>query len=216
MKLKSLLYNVINEAENKAEVNALDAAMGQSFKALGSALEANKEELQQSIQKADIKVNEAITAISVVGMLLAAPKVVELLAKGLGGLIKTYKKFFTPKEAQTEEEQVEVVKKIIDFTHKWHKQYIKGLKWILKVSGLFDKAGIKGETNQTKAAEMLYYTIIAGLAAYSGVSAVGAFKEALAGSAGQLSLGALETAMAGVKSGEVLTFLSTLGLKVAK
>jgi hypothetical protein len=48
------------------------------------------------------------------------------------------------------------------------------------------------------------------------VGAVGAFKKALAGSTGQLSLGALETAMAGIKSSEVLTFLSTLGLKVAK
>lgn len=212
MKLSKLVKEILTESDE----SQLSAAMGSAFKTLGAEFANNEDEIKQDIQNADVSINESLTVISVVGMLLAAPKIVELLAKGLGVLIKAYKKVFKPKQAKSEEEEVDIAKSIIDFTHKWHKQYIKGLKWILKVSGLFDKAGIKGDANQNKAAEMIYYIIIAGLAVYSGVSAVSAFKQALAGSTGDLSLGALETAMAGIKSSEVLTFLTTLGLKVSK
>jgi chaperone required for assembly of F1-ATPase len=63
---------------------------------------------------------------------------------------------------------------------------------------------------------MIYYILIAGLAAYSGINAISAFKQALAGSASHISLAALETAMTSVKASEVITFLSSLGIKVAK
>ena len=68
---------------------------------------------------------------------------------------------------------------------------------------------------QKKAAEVVYYTIVAGLAVYSGIGAVGAFKGAIQGAAhgGSFSLGAFEAAMATIKSGEVVDFLGKLGLK---
>ena len=106
---------------------------------------------------------------------------------------------------------------IIKFTHKWHKSYIKALRWILKVTGVFKKAKITDEAAQMKAATLLYYTIIAGFAVYSGVHAVQAFKTAVAsaGSAGgSFSLSALESGMTAIKSGEVVEFLGELGLAV--
>lgn len=214
MKLDSILEQLIKEAEDKQQVDALDQAMGSAFKVMGDMLKANEKQLKQDVQQADIEIKESITVATVAGVLLAAPKIVELIAKGLNQVVLMFKKAFPRKGAKTEQEQSEVAAKIVEFTHKWHKSYVKGLKWVLKVTGLFDKAGIKGDADQTKAAEMIYYTIIAALAVYSGVGAASAFKSAIAAKdAGHLSIAALETAMASIKTGEVAAFIGELGLK---
>jgi hypothetical protein len=208
MKLTSIVKEILVEAEE----DQLSAAMGQSFKLLGAELENEKAAIQQDVENAPI--DEALGVLGIVGIILAAPKVVELLAKGMRALIMTYKKIFGKKQADTDEEQKDVAEKIINFTHKWHKAYIKGLNWILKVSGIYKKAQITDAGQQMKAATMLYYTIVAGLALYSGIGAVGAFKTAAStANLGDFSLGALETAMASVKSGEIIEFLGKLGLK---
>ena len=124
-----------------------------------------------------------------------------------------WKKIVKPGEAKGNEE--EFAKNIIEFTHKWHKLYIKGIKGMLKLIGAFKKAGIEGDAAQDKAAEAIYYTIIAGLAVYSGIGAVSAFKGAITAAphGGSFSLAALESAMAGIKSSEVTEFIGKLGLK---
>ena len=214
MKFSKIIEQLIKEAEEKQQLAALDQAMGSAFQAMGSELSSKEDELKQDVQSADIEINESITVATVIGMLLAAPKVVELITKGFMKVTAVFKKLFPRKGAQTEEQQNEVAGKIIEFTHKWHKSYVKGLKWILKTTGLFDKAGIKSDSAQMKAAEMIYYTLIASLAIYSGVGAVSAFKHAMvAKDAGHFSLAALETAMASIKTGEVATFIGELGLK---
>ena len=213
---KTIMEQLIKEAEDKAQIAALDQAMGAGFNAMGSELKAKEDELKADVEQADVKVTEAIGTVAVIGMLLAAPKVVELMVKGFVKVVSVFKKMFKPKGAKTEEEQNEVAKKIIDFTHKWHKSYIKGIKWAMKVTGLFAKAGIKDDAAQMKAAELVYYTIIAGLAVYSGIGAAGAFKSALSsGASGDIAIGSLEAAMATIKSGEVVEFLGMLGLKSA-
>lgn len=214
---KTIMEQLMKEAEDKAQIAALDQAMGAGFNVMGSELKAKEDELKADVEQADVKVTEAVGAVAIIGMLLAAPKVVELVVKGFSKVVAVFKKLFKPKSATTPEQQAEMAHKIIEFTHKWHKSYIKGLKWILKVTGMFAKAGIKDDAAQTKAAELIYYTIVAGLAVYSGVGAFGAFKSAAAtgGEAAHLALGSLETAMASVKTGEVVEFLGKLGLKVA-
>jgi hypothetical protein len=141
--------------------------------------------------------------------------VVELFVKGIGKLVAVWKKLIKPGQAKGQEE--EFAHNIIEFTHKWHKAYVKGLKFILKISGIFKKAGIEGDAAQDKAAEMLYYTIIAGLAVYSGIGAIGAFKGAMTGAAhgGSFSIAAFEAAMASIKTSEVTSFLGKVGLKSA-
>lgn len=214
MKLDRIVEQLIKEAEEKQQVAALDQAMGNAFKAMGSLLNQGEEELKQDVQQSNIKIKESITVVAVVGMILAAPKVVELIVKSFQGVVNLFKKIFPKKGAQTDEEQSAAADKIIEFCHKWHKAYVKGLKWILKVTGMFKKAGIESDSEQQRAAEMIYYVLIAALAAYSGISAGIAFKNAIATkSAGELSLGALESAMAVIKSGEVAEFVGKLGLK---
>lgn len=211
MKLQKLL----KEVEDKVEIDALSQAMGDAFKTLGSEFQSKEKEIKKDVEQSDAKLDEALGAVAIVGMILAMPKVVELFVKGLSKLVSVFKKLVKPGEGK--EDQEDMAAKIIEFTHKWHKAYIKGVKWILKLSGVYAKAGITDEASQLKAAEVVYYTIIAALAVYSGVGAVGAFKSALSGpassAAGNFSLGALETAMASIKSGEVAHFIGKLGLK---
>lgn len=214
MKFKSILEHVIVEAEEKQQVAALDQAMASAFQSMGSDIKSREQEIQADVDKANVQVNESLTAAAIFGIILAAPKVVELLVNAFSKITSVFTSIFSKNSAKTEEEQTSIAKKIIDFTHKWHKSYIAGIKWVLKVSGLFKKAGIKDESAQAKAAELIYYTLIASLAVYSGISAISAFKNAAATSnLGGFSIGALESGMAAIKTGEVSQFVSKLTLK---
>lgn len=214
-KLSLLVEQILKEEEDKKMIAAMDAAMGKAFTTLGNEFKANQDEIEQEVEASEEKLNESLGAVAIIGFILALPKVVELIVKAIGGLVSVWKKLVKPGQAKGDEEGF--AHNIIEFTHKWHKAYIKGLKWILKMSGVFKKAGIEGDSAQDKAAEAIYYVIIAGLAIYSGVGAVGAFKAAAQGAAhgGGFSLAAFEAAMASVKSTEVVGFLGKVGLKAA-
>lgn len=215
------LQKILKEVEDKAEIDALTQAMGAAFQSIGTEFQNKEAEIKKDVEQSDIQIKEILDPVSIVGILLALPKLVEVLAKGLGKLVSVFKKFIKPGEAKGNEEGVAA--KIIEFTHKWHKTYIKGLKWMLKMSGAFDKAGIEEEATQMKVAEMVYYIIVAGLAVYSGIQAAGAFKTAiqtattkgLEGAASGFSTASMESALAAVKSGEVRDFIAKLGLKAA-
>lgn len=210
------LQRILKEVEDEAEIDALEKAMSDAFKILGSEFENNEDEIKQSVSQSDIQVNESLGVVAVIGFVLALPKIVEVLTKGISRITTTFKKLVNPGEGKEDPEGM--ASKIIDFTHKWHKMYIKGVKWILKMSGAYEKAGIKDDVAQTKAAEVVYYTIVAGLAVYSGIGSVAAFKAALTakGTSGAtgFSLSAFEAAMASVKTTEVKDFLLKMGLKL--
>jgi len=217
------LTTILKEVENKANLSKLDQAMQSGLSAMASDFSTNKTALQQDVEQADIEINESVTVLTIIGALLAAPKLIELLAKGFGKLISVFKSIIKPGQAKTEEGQSAAVEAIIHFTHKWHKAYIKGVKGLLKITGLFRKAGIKGDAEQERAAALIFYTIVAILAVYSGIGAVSAFKSGLANVAAQggsaaasdFSLGTFEAAMAAIKSGEVQDFLGKMGLKAS-
>lgn len=131
------------------------------------------------------KINE-VDAVFFVGLALALPKLAEIaaditdkLSKKLGGGDKTKIGVFLRKNA-----------------HKLHHTYIQIVKLALFSIPSFRNAD--KETRQ-KVAEVVFTLIIAGLAVYSGYGAV---------KAGVSTLGALEGAMAAIKSGEVIQFLS--------
>lgn len=208
------LQKILKEVEDKAEIAALDQAMGNAFKTLGSEYQKNKDAIAQDVKQSDASVKEAVGVVAIIGFILALPRVVELVVTALVKITSVFKKLV--KRGEGKQDEVGMATKIIEFTHKWHKLYIKAIQFILRKSGAFDKAQIVGEASQLKAAELVYYTIIAGLAAYSGVGAISAFKAALTQNpdiAANFSIGSLEAAMAGVKSGEVAAFLQKLGLK---
>jgi len=216
MKLQPILEGILREEEDKKQITAMDQAMQAAAAELAKQYKDNEAEIKQDVEQSEEELNEALGAVAIIGFILALPKVVELLVKGIGKIVAVWKKLVKPGQAKGQEE--EFAHNIIEFTHKWHKTYIKGLKWILQMSGVFKKANIQGDAAQTKAAEAIYYTIIAGLAVYSGVGAVGAFKAAAQGAAhgGGFSLAAFEAAMASIKSSEVSEFIGKLGLKAVK
>lgn len=214
------LTTLLKEVENKANFAKLDQAMQGGLAAMAGGFSSGKEALKQDVAQADIEIKESITALTIIGAFLAAPKLIELIAKGFGKLVSVYKSIVKPDQAKTEEGQSAAVEAIIHFTHKWHKVYIKGIKGLLKITGLYAKAGITNDADQTKAAELVFYTIVAGLAVYSGFGAVSAFKSSLAKvatsnptAAGDFALGAFEAAMTSIKSVELSEFLGKVGLK---
>jgi len=214
-KLSIILEGILKEEENKQQIDAMDAAMKAASVELMNHYKSHEAEIKADVEQSQEELNEALGAVAIIGFILALPKVIELLVKGIGKIVAVWKKLVRPGEAKGREK--EFAHNIIEFTHEWHRAYINGLKWILKMSGVFKKAGISDETAQFKTAEAVYYTIIAGLAIYSGIGAIGAFKAAVQGAAhgGGFSLAAFEAAMASVKSAEVAAFMGKLGLKSA-
>ena len=148
--------------------------------------------------------NEGFGVLVIISTLLAAPKIIELLGRGISKVVKLFRKIF--KKNSTDE--VDTAKRIIEFSHKWHNVYIKLFEVILSKSGILKKAGITDKNDVRKAAEVVYYTVVAGLAVASGVGSISAFKTALQTTSGSFSMGVFEAVMAAVKSAEVRKFLT--------
>lgn len=217
--IRRLINETINEEDGEMPITdeeqaQLEKEMEASLSVLKTQVQSAEQvdEARKQVNEADIKLNEALGTVAIIGALLAAPKIIEIIATGIAKLVKAYKKLVGMKTAKTTDEQVDVAKRIIDFTHKWHKSYIKLLKFLLVKTGILKKAGFTTEADQMKAAEVVYYTIVAGLAIYSGVGAVSAFKTAVtsAASGSQFALGTFETVMASVKTTEVKEFLTKI------
>lgn len=213
------------DAEDKKQIADLESEMGKIANELGSAFDSAQDEIEKEVEEMPEdklnehkqKLNEAIGVTAVVGFILALPKLVEIITKAVAKLVKLIKKLTGGKKPETEEEQAAWAQKIIDFTHKWHKIYIKAFYYMFKFSGLYKKAGIKDEGVKMKVANIFYYTVVAGLAVAAGVGAVGAFKTGISQAAhgGEFALGTFESVMAVVKSGEVSEFLGALGADAA-
>jgi hypothetical protein len=190
--------------------DTLEKEMGDSLKDLEAALKSDVADAKAEVDQIDeSQLNEALGTTAIIGLILAAPKVVEMFAKGISGLFKMVKKLLGK-----EPNESKIATAIIDFTHKWHKGYINIVFYILKYTGIFRKAKITNESQQMKVANAVYYIIIAGLAVQAGIGAVSAFEKGMSAAAqgSEFKLAALETAMSAIKSGEVTGFLRKLGL----
>lgn len=212
--LSKIAQSVIKEYETD-EINAdLEREMKAALSKITSSAKSVKVEKEnievESEENGELQ--EALDPVSWIGIILAAPKVVELLTKAFSTLLSKINKYFK-KGNQPTDNETEIAKTIISFTHKWHSAYVKVLQYILEATGCFRKANITDSADKKRASEMLYYIIVAGLATYSGVGAAKAFKAAMASkdittAASSFNLAAIESAMAAIKSGEVKAFLS--------
>ena len=215
------LKDILNEADvfgntspssnDALDVKDLEKEMGSSLKDLEKALKSDGNAAKADVAKIEEgQINEALGGMAIFGLILAAPKVLELFVKGLDKLVRLFKSVGKGKDVP----ESETAKWLIDGLHKWHKSYIKLVYYILKYTGIFKKAKIEKEEARMKAASLVYYTIIAGMAIYAGIGAIGAFKGAISGAAhgGSFSIAGLEAGMSAVKTGEVIEFLGELGL----
>lgn len=213
------------DAEDKKQVSDLEREMGAVANELGSAFSAASDEIKQQVEEIPEdelkehkqKLNEAISVTVIIGFILALPKLVEIITKAVSKIVKLIQKLTKANPPETEQEKVEWAEKIIEFTHKWHKLYIKAFYYMFKMSGLYKKAGITDESTRMKVAKIFYYTVVAGLAVAAGIGAVGAFKTAASQAAhgGEFALGTFESVMVAIKSGEVAQFLGKLGLSAS-
>lgn len=211
------------DAEDKKQIKDLEAEMGAAANAIGSAFDSAQDKIEKEVEDMEDaklnehkqKLNEALGATAVIGIILALPKLVEIVTKALAKLVKVIQKFTGGKPPEGPAEEAEWAAKIIDFTHKWHKVYIKAFYYMFKFSGLYKKAGIEDEATKMKVAKIMYYTVVAGLAVSAGVGSIGAFKAGMSSSAhgGEFAIGTLEAVMTAVKTGEVAEFLGKMGVK---
>jgi hypothetical protein len=176
---------VVDLSSKKSELEKKQNNKEEIKNALKNAPDLANAASNKSNESKKNKINE-VDAVFFVGLALALPKIAEIVAnlinslsKKLGGGDKT---------------------KIADFLrrngNKLHHVYLKIVRIALLSVPSFRKSD---RTTQDKVAEVVFTLIIAGLAVYSGYSAV---------KAGITTLGALEGAMAAIKSGEVVQFLS--------
>lgn len=182
---KELKNMVADLNSNKSELEKKQNDKEEIKNALKNAPDLAKAASNTSNESKKKKINEVDT-VFFVGLALALPKITEIVAnlidslsKKLGGGDKT---------------------KIAEFLRtsaiKLHHTYLKIIRVALLTVPSFRNSDIK---TQEKVAEVVFTLIIAGLAVYSGFNAV---------KAGITTLGALEGAMAAIKSGEVAQFLS--------
>jgi hypothetical protein len=205
MKLKLILL----EAEMEHIEASLEKEFGNTLRDLSTDAKSQYNPLKQEAASVEDDVlDESIGIIGIVGIVLAMPRVLEILAKPIGKFIKLARKVLKSKAV---EDETKVADTILHFAHKWHHGYVKVIKWILEVSGAFKKAGFTSDSQKDKAANLIYYIVIALLAVHSGIDSIHAFKEvATAANAGNISIAALESALASIKTQEVALFSKKL------
>lgn len=200
------LRNILLESEFDKIDSFLEKEFGKTLQSIATSVKSEKDSLKnENNSYSDNSIDESLGAIGIIGVVLAIPRVIELLAKPVSKFISLTKKFLKPKTVQSEKA---VAESIIKFAHKWHTGYVKIIKYILEISGAFKQAGYTSDTQKDKAANLIYYIIIALLAVHAGLNTIHAFKELAARgvATGTISLAALEAAMTSIKTGEVAQF----------
>ena len=212
-KLASLIPIVESAEDADADIEkALKAGLN-DFKAAFNSLEDEAKEdvaqvdesvIEENLRERRGELNEAVSPLLIISIIAAAPKALEIIAKAMGKLIKVFK---TKVKGQEDADDPAFIKGVLDFAHKWHKNYIQMIKWMLWATGILAKAKLKkDDPGAKKAAEVIYYVIVFGLMMASGAAAVGAAAK------GHASMAAGEGALAAIKSAEVIEFLGALGI----
>ena len=237
IKLKDILLNETDVFGNAAPssndvLGDLEKEMAAGAKDLEKL---SKSKSDVAAAKADVakvdegRLNEVLGTMVIFSLILAAPKVLEMFFKAMDGLRKIavgISKGISRKDVP----QGKAAAYLIEKTHKLHDAYVKIVYFFLWVTGLFAKGGYKTDAEKEKAAELVFYVIIAGMAVYSGVAAIqGGMALASAGTAGAAAGGhaaaggahaaspgitALETGLAALKTAEVKAFVIKLGFKI--
>jgi len=174
MELKALLEQLVLEAEDEATQAQLNSALQVAFNNLGTGFKKNKEDIEQDVQQAK-ELKESFTVAATISLLLSMPSIIKMIAKALSAINTLVKKLM--KKSNQEEDQSKVLQMLLTAADKWYNVYIKGFMWILQTSGFYQKANITDKALQRRFAEVLYYTVLAGLAVHSGIQSIDAVKQ---------------------------------------
>ena len=119
--VENKLTNNSRILEAETDDSELDAAMQAGLSALKSGGDSLDEITEEEQPK---ELNES--AVALVGSaLLAAPKIIEWIAKGVGAIAKVFRSKDNPDDPA-------FVEKTVKFSHKWEKLYINAIIWTVK------------------------------------------------------------------------------------
>ncbi len=174
---------------------ALDEEVKKSLKSLEDVSSLEKYEGDS--------LNEAIGATLVISMLLAMPSAIQSLTKAFGKILRMlFKKG---------DEEFAVIQRVLDFTEKWHHSYIKLIKGILSITGIFKKTNVTDESAKDKVAEIVFYVIIFGFAVHGGIaSAKSIFHMISHSNTHHIGIASIEAVLTQIKSKEIISFVRKL------
>jgi hypothetical protein len=122
---KFLVENKLTYNSRIQEVDDNDSELDAAMKAGLSALSSGGSSLTEITDEEQPKqLNESATALILSG-LLAAPKIVEWIAKGVGAIAKLFRSKGNPDDPA-------FIEKTVKFAHKWEKLYINAIIWVVK------------------------------------------------------------------------------------
>jgi hypothetical protein len=190
---KFLVENKLTNNSRLLEVDTEDSELDAAMKAGLSALSSGGDSLDEITEEEQPKeLNESVVALIGSG-LLAAPKIIEWIAKAIGAISRFYSIKDNPEDPA-------FVKKIVHFTHKWEHLYIKTIIWVVKKTNFLKKLWITGDgkIDEQKLLVLAKYIYAAILATAIG-NAVGTVL-----GPGSTLLKGIEGALGGVKAVEIV------------
>ena len=179
------------------EEDSTDSALSMAYKEMKSGLSALKGYKAEK-PKNEGQLNESVTAMVVSG-LLAAPKIIEWIGKGVGFLVKSFSK----------KDESSIGKSIEKFGHKWEKFYMSLIKGAIKLTGFLESNWKKGKEVDEEKLELIAKVIFAVILA---VAAGNALKTVL--SPASPAIKAIEATFGGIKAAEIATIAKTVANKL--
>jgi len=190
----------MEEVEEKAaEDPTIDAAIKDGASQLGDLSSLKEGEYESTVTTEGEVLNESVTGL-VVGGLLATPKIMEWIGKGINFIAKKL----------VGKDETKIANWLIKNGHKWEKLYIKAIIGAIKLTGFASKIWKKedGSVDEQKlltTAQVLYVVILA--------VAVGAAVKTVLGPNSAV-IKALEGAFGSVKVSEIVGFLGKIKSQV--
>lgn len=179
------------------EEDSTDSALSMAYKEMKSGLSGLKGYKAEK-PKNEGQLNESVTAM-VAGGLLAAPKIIEWIGKGIGFLVKSFSK----------KDESSIGKSIEKFGHKWEKFYMSLIKGAIKLTGFLESNWKKGKEVDEEKLELIAKVIYAVILT---VAAGSALKTVLSPASPVIK--AIEATFGGIKAAEIATIAKTVANKL--
>ena len=186
----------------------IDEAFSQSHIALLDELE-NLEVVHIKLTESQkVELLESISVTLILSILLAAPAIMKVLAKGVGFILNLIKKLFGK-----EPDEYAILEKLIEIADKWHHAYIGIIEKILTFTGIFKSANIEvDDPTRHKIAEVVFYVIIFGFGIHGGIMSGKSILHMVTHSKiSHLNTTVVESVLSVIKSKEVIDFVAGLG-----
>ena len=151
---------------------------------------------------------------TIIGAILAAPKVLEYIGRIVQWVVKIFRKLVGKPSPENEEGSNAVAEKIKHVAHKWHGMYVYVIKKIVKLSKFQQEFWAPDGKEDEEKLKLVAEVILNVAIAVAGIFAVyGAVTYA---AKGKTMMTALELSLGSVKADELAVAVKKVGPKVAQ